>query len=1047
MTEIEYRLKCLMQHKERFDGKRIALYGVADNASAIIHKFPEQNIIALLDQQHTGEYIFGKKVVSLEEVVQLRIEIIIIAAESRSSLIVSERIFDFCQTHHIQLLNMYGIEEVEIKHQSLLQEIAYMNFDEDKLLRKIMQNDVICFQLMDVLCAGKYFDEKDFIEALGNYYGYRQFVKRRMQAEERIDRRCAYGIDKIYKNYQVIASISREDIQNIQSREEDFFLDSIIPKRKMVEILNRVYDLGKKVYIISDLRYTRETVKRVLEKIGVQGYHGIIQENLQNITFSDGALRRGLAELFEQHVLYIGTRCNSNFMLAQMYHMDVCMLKDAWELLWQVSDFHIKRTDIPVENRSAFSEWVQNMLNSPFVKDNEEGQSASLGGKIGESLRLQRKSVKQMDLFPFPQYSCIEELGILEFPICEKPLVSVVIPVYNQFGYTYNCLKSILHNTGNIQYEVIIGDDGSTDDTVQLERVAKGIKILHNKKNVLFLRNCNQAASHAKGKYIIFLNNDTQVQCNWMESLVQLLENRSDIGMAGSKLLFPDGTLQEAGGIIWQDGTGANYGRGDSPDAPEYNYVKEVDYISGASIIVRKELWDEIDGFDERYVPAYCEDSDFAFEVRSHGRKVVYQPASEVVHFEGISNGTDLEEGVKRYQAVNEEKLRQKWQDILTNEQCRKTDGSFGARERKRNRKTIVMFSDLTPQYDCDAGSKTIYSYLKLFLEKGYLVKFVPEDFKKVDPYTYELQQMGIEVLHGDYYKKYIDMWLFEHQSEIEYAFVNFPNSGERFIDILKCTSIKIRYYGVDLHYLRKQREYALTGEQECMHLSEKFYKMERNILEKADQVYYPSEVEIQVIKREFNREAKLFLPFMYEWNREMTKYKPEEREGILFVGGFNHPPNVDAVLWFSTEIYPQINKIREMQFYIVGSNEPIEIQNLNQKGIIHMGYLSEEELQNLYRRIKLVIVPLRFGAGIKGKVVDAMYQGVPIVSTSIGTEGIPEAEKYIEIADDAKTFGEKVIDLYADDARLIETSENYKRVIKKYYSKEAAWEKIKDDF
>ena len=973
---------------------------------------------------------------------------IIIAAEARSSRIVSERIFDFCQNHHIQLLNMYGMDEIEIRHQSLLQEIGYVDFDEKEMLRQINQNDVVCFQLMDVLCAAKYFSKEDFMDALESCNGHCQFAKKRIQAEEMIDHRGAYGIINIYKNYQSVTSTSIEEVQNMQSQEEEFFLDGVIPKKKMTDVLNHTYEQGKKIYIISDLPYTKELVERLLRKIGVQDYHGVIQENLLNITFSDGALRRGLAELFEQHVLYIGTRSNITFMMAQVYHMDVCMLKNAWEMLWQVSDLRIKKTDISADNRSVFSEWVQNAMNSPFVKDNKEYMSQPvLTGEIEKSLKLQGESRRQFDLFPLPQYTKIEELEILEFPIYEKPLVSVVVPVYNQFEYTYNCLKSILYNTGNIAYEVIVADDSSTDDTIRLEQVVEGVKILHNKKNVLFLCNCNQAANHAIGKYLLFLNNDTQVQCNWMESLVCLLERQSNIGMAGSKILFPDGMLQEAGGIIWQDGTGANYGRGDSPDAPEYNYVKEVDYISGASIIIRKELWEEIGGFDERYMPAYCEDSDLAFEVRAHGRKVVYQPASEVVHFEGISNGTDLTQGIKRYQSVNTEKLRQKWQEVLNEGQCKKEDGIFAARERKCNRKTIVMFSDVTPQYDCDAGSKTIYSYLKLFLEYGYIVKFVPEDFKNVAPYTYELQQMGIEVLHGTYYKKYIDMWIFEHQYEIEYAFINFPNSGKRFIDILKCTPIKIRYYGVDLHYLRKQREYALTGEQECLRLSEKFYKMEKNILEKVEKVYYPSEVEIQVIKKEFKKNAKVLLPFMYEWDKETPKYKPKERDGILFVGGFNHPPNVDAVLWFSREIYPQINKKKEIPFYIVGSNEPLEIQNLTQKGIIHMGYLSEEELQDLYKRIKLVIVPLRFGAGIKGKVVDAMFQGVPMVATSIGIEGIPEAERCIEIANDAKMFGKKVIDLYTDNDRLIETSENYRRVIKKYYSKEAAWEKIKDDF
>ena len=191
--------------------------------------------------------------------------------------------------------------------------------------------------------------------------------------------------------------------------------------------------------------------------------------------------------------------------------------------------------------------------------------------------------------------------------------------------------------------------------------------ICRNQTNQGFLRNCNQAAKAARGKYIMFLNNDTKVTEGWLSSLVKLIESDPSIGMVGSKLVYPDGRLQEAGGILWSDGSGWNYGRLDDPDKAEYNYVKDVDYISGAAILLSVQLWKQIGGFDERFAPAYCEDSDLAFEVRKAGYRVVYQPLSKVIHFEGVSNGTDVNgTGLKRYQVENSKKLREKWRMSLS---------------------------------------------------------------------------------------------------------------------------------------------------------------------------------------------------------------------------------------------------------------------------------------------------------------------------------------------------------------------------------------------
>ena len=181
-----------------------------------------------------------------------------------------------------------------------------------------------------------------------------------------------------------------------------------------------------------------------------------------------------------------------------------------------------------------------------------------------------------------------DDYEVLYVPAQDKPVISIVIPVYNQFEYTYFCIKSILENSGDVAYEIIIADDCSTDLTTEIDEIIHGVHTIHNESNLRFLRNCNNAAKQARGQYILFLNNDTQVQADWLAPLIELIERDDSIGMVGSKLVYPDGRLQEAGGILWQDGSAWNYGNRANPDEPEFNYVKEADYISGAAIMIRR---------------------------------------------------------------------------------------------------------------------------------------------------------------------------------------------------------------------------------------------------------------------------------------------------------------------------------------------------------------------------------------------------------------------------------------------------------------------------
>ena len=637
----------------------------------------------------------------------------------------------------------------------------------------------------------------------------------------------------------------------------------------------------------------------------------------------------------------------------------------------------------------------------------------------------------------------------LIIPDTSNPKVSIIIPVYNQFDYTHACIKSIIDTVKDVPYEIIIGDDMSTDATKKIKKYVSGIRVNINKTDHGFLMNCNRAVKLARGEYIIFLNNDTQVHEEWLSSLVELIESDDKIGMVGSKLVYPDGSLQEAGGIIWSDASGWNYGRNQNADMPEYNYVRECDYISGASIMISKSLWDEIGGFDERFKPAYCEDSDLAFEVRKRGYKVMYQPKSVVTHFEGVSNGTELDSGLKKYQVENGKKFKEKWATELQS-QYESGQVPFCARERNHGKKIILIIDHYVPTYDKDAGSKTTFQYIKMFLDKGYVVKFIGDNYAQMEPYTTTLQQLGVEVLYGPWYAEHIFEWIDANKEYISFAYLNRPHITEKYIDYIKeNTDIKIIYYGHDLHFLRTEREYELEKDEKKLAESKMWKAKEFDILHKADMNYYPSYVEEEAIHQiDADIPVKAITAYVFEKFIENYNYDVANRSGILFVGGFAHGPNIDAVNWFANEVYPIIReKNKNIDFYIVGSNAPEEIKQLNGNGIIFKGFVSDEELMELYSKCRIVVVPLRYGAGVKGKVVEAIYNGAPIVTTSVGAEGIAGVEDVLKIEDEAEAFANTVVDLYSDEDALVELANKTQSFIKENFSIDAVWNIIKEDF
>jgi len=656
---------------------------------------------------------------------------------------------------------------------------------------------------------------------------------------------------------------------------------------------------------------------------------------------------------------------------------------------------------------------------------------------------------KAIEVPPLKIFESNGEYRKIIFPKAEKPEVSIIIPVYNQWNYTYSCLDSIQTNTEGINYEIIVADDVSNDETINIKNYIENIKVVRNKENKGFLLNCNNAAKHAKGKYILLLNNDTNVQKDCLKYLVDLIESDSSIGMVGSKFVYADGRLQEAGGIIWNDASGWNYGRLDDPEKSEYNYIKEVDYISGAGIMIRSDIWKKIGGFDERYAPAYYEDSDLAFEVRKHGYMVVFQPKSIIVHFEGISNGTDTGSGIKSYQVKNKEKFIEKWKVVLQKEHFENAQNVFLARDRSRAKKTILVIDHYVPHYDRDAGGRCTYQYIKLFNDLGLKIVFVGDNFFRHEPYTTELQQMGVEVLYGNWYFNNIQDWIKDNGKYFDYAYLNRPHISIKYIDTLKkYTNAKIIYFGHDLHYLRELRNYEFEKDEELLKSAEKWKKIEFELFNKSDVIYVVGSYEQAIVQQEFPEKPVRNIPlYIYDGiDRKQTK-SFKERDGLLFVGGFGHKPNYDAMIWFIHDILPMVkSKLPDIKLYIVGSNPPDDIMDMHSESIIVTGFVSDEKLIEYYSNCKIAVVPLRYGAGVKGKIVEAIYNKIPVITTSIGAEGLNRTENVLTIENSSDGFAKKVIELYNNIETLNAISKNCPDYIEKYFMKSNAIEIIKED-
>lgn len=613
-----------------------------------------------------------------------------------------------------------------------------------------------------------------------------------------------------------------------------------------------------------------------------------------------------------------------------------------------------------------------------------------------------------------PTASSAAEIAEIVLPTSPNPVVSVIIPVYGYLDYTLRCLRSFAFHPPHTPLEIIVVNDCSPDSTQKILELIDGLTLILNDSNQGFLRSCNLGAGAARGEFLCFLNNDTEITSNWLDELVRTFEEFPGTGLVGSKLVYPDGRLQEAGGIIWRDASAWNFGRGHNPDLPVFNYAREVDYCSAASIMVPKQVFEKVGGFDERYLPAYCEDADLALKIRSDGLRVIYQPLSVVIHYEGVTSGTDTSSGVKAHQVRNAKQLFERWRETLATRQAPGQDLDR-AKDRAATRRVLVI-DHCTPTPDQDAGSITTFNIMLLLRDMGFQVTFIPEDnFLFMPDYTPDLQRCGIEALYGPFVNS-VAQHLKEWGERYDLIVIFRPLVAERYLGLVRkhCPRAKVVYHTIDLHYLRKRREAELARDDATYADAERMRKVEFRVIHECDAVIVHSMAEKEILKENFP-ESKLWV-FPLVMSVKGTEVGFTQRSDIVFIGGYQHRPNVDAVKYFVKDIFPLIRqRIPGVCFFAVGSNPPAELNDIADKNCILTGFV--EDLAPLLDRMRVAVAPLRYGAGIKGKIGTTMSMGVPCVATKIAVEGMGLVDgEHVLVADDPMSFANAVAELYTNE-------------------------------
>ena len=658
----------------------------------------------------------------------------------------------------------------------------------------------------------------------------------------------------------------------------------------------------------------------------------------------------------------------------------------------RVVRFVCNRLPLPASSRQACFRWLlEKVIDTSPQSPRTARKKAQLEWKSTGELRLSRL------------------LGgdeVLALPEGNSPRVSFILVLHSRAELSVLTIDSIVEHA-DTAYEVIVVDNGSTDATLRMVQKLRGAAVIRNERNLGFGPACMQAVRVARGEYLCFLNNDAILTPGSLSAAVKLFADPS-VGAVGGKILLSNGDLQEAGSIVWRDGSALGYGRGDNPEAPQYDFRRAVDYCSAVFLVTPRELFLRLGGFSPDFAPAYYEDTDYCLTLWDQGFRVLYEPEAVVRHYESASSGGN--DHAVALMASHQEKFRNKWRDVLERYYLPAFSDLYTARVAARSGSLRILYlDDRIPHRALGSGFPRSNEIVTQLAALGHQVTCVsltlpllsdeysdlPRDIELVDGFR------NRQPLLGDYIASSDIIW------------VSRPHNLHRLISqgLLERLSghSRLVYDAEAIFSERAIQKAQITG-------------ADRDANSEFDEIELAKRADRVVVVSEADKATMVAAGLKDVWviGHALSPYPTaksfSERNSFLFVGAVHgtDTPNADSIRFFCESVWPAVAEKAAATLVIAGYGTDDYLGHLEGPRIQVLG--PQSDLTPYYDAARVFIVPTRYAAGVPFKAHEAAAFGVPLVVSGVIDRQVKwrDGLDYL-VAGDAQTFAEQCIRLYSN--------------------------------